>query len=345
MAKITYRSSGVDIDAGNALVKLIQPLAKATARKGANPDIGGFAGLFDPKAAGFKDPLFMAATDGVGSKLKIAADMNKYDTIGIDLVAMCVNDLLVRGVEPIVFLDYLACGKLNVKRAESLVKGIATGCKQAGCALLGGETAEMPGLYKNEDYDLAGFAVGAVERKKLLADKGGDIGDIIIGLPSSGLHSNGFSLVRKFLTAKKIKLTHKLPFAKKSWGEFLLTPTRIYVKPVLNVLAKHKVKSICHITGGGFPDNLPRILPKGLGVDIDLQKISKKQPIYRYFYDNGIEEAELLRTFNCGVGLVLIVSEKKAPAIIKSLKAAKEKPEIIGHVKKGKSRFKLFEPC
>ena len=343
MAEITYRSSGVNIDAGNALVKLIQPLAKSTARKGANPDIGGFAGLFDPKAAGFKDPLFMAATDGVGSKLKIAADMGLYDTIGIDLVAMCVNDLLVRGVEPLVFLDYLACGKLNVKRAQSLVKGIAKGCKQAGCALVGGETAEMPGLYKNEDYDLAGFSVGAVERKALLPDKGGNAGDVIIALPSSGLHSNGFSLVRKFLTAKKIKLTHKTPFAKKSWGEFLLTPTRIYVKPVLQVIRKHKIKSICHITGGGFPDNLPRILPKGFGVDIDLQKIAAKQPIYRYFYDNGIAEAELLRTFNCGVGLVLIVSKRQAPAIMKSLQALKQKPEIIGSVRKGKSRFRLFE--
>ncbi|HXM31922.1 MAG TPA: phosphoribosylformylglycinamidine cyclo-ligase, partial [Xanthobacteraceae bacterium] len=263
---LSYRDAGVDIDAGNRLVDLIKPLVKATARAGADAEIGGFGGVFDLKRAGYRDPLLVAATDGVGTKLKLAIECGRHDTIGIDLVAMNVNDLVVQGAEPLLFLDYFACGKLDPEQAAEVVKGIAAGCREAGCALIGGETAEMPGLYAAGDYDLAGFALGAVEREKLLPRKDVAAGDQILALASSGVHANGFSLVRKVIEAADAKLDQAAPFdQKKSLGEALLLPTRIYVKPVLAALkATGGIKALAHITGGGFTDNIPRVLPKGM---------------------------------------------------------------------------------
>ena len=263
---LTYADAGVDIDAGNALVETIKPLVRATRRRGADAEIGGFGGLFDLKAAGFIDPILVAANDGVGTKVRIAIETGVHDTIGVDLVAMCVNDLIVQGAEPLFFLDYYASGKLDGAVAAAVVKGIAAGCVEAGAALIGGETAEMPGLYAGADYDLAGFSVGAVERGALLPKAGIAPGDAIIGLPSSGAHSNGFSLIRRIVAQSGLDYSAPAPFAPgKTLGEALLTPTRIYVKPILSVLAAHEgVKALAHITGGGFPDNIPRVLPQGV---------------------------------------------------------------------------------
>jgi phosphoribosylaminoimidazole synthetase len=260
---LTYAEAGVDIDAGNALVERIKPLVRSTRRPGADAEIGGFGGVFDPKAAGFNDPLLVAANDGVGTKLRIAIEAGKHDTIGIDLVAMCVNDLVVQGAEPLFFLDYFATGKLDPAEGAAIVSGIAEGCRQAGCALIGGETAEMPGMYTDKDYDLAGFAVGAVERGQLLPTDDIVEGDVLLGLASSGLHSNGFSLVRRIVEKSGLELGAKAPFASdRTLGEALLEPTRIYVKPVLHAIKDtHGIKALAHITGGGFPDNLPRVLP------------------------------------------------------------------------------------
>ena len=306
---LTYADAGVDIEAGNELVKRIAPLAKSTRRTGADVDLGGFGGLFDLAACKFNDPVLVAANDGVGTKLKIAIEADKHDTVGIDLVAMCVNDLIVQGAEPLFFLDYFASGKLDVDAATDVIAGIAEGCRQANCALIGGETAEMPGMYAPGDYDLAGFSVGAVERRKILPKKDIAAGDVILGLASNGIHSNGFSLVRRLVEAEELDWGAPSPAHKdKTLAEDLLTPTRIYVKAVLAALnANAPIKGLVHITGGGFQENLPRVLDETLAAHIDLT--AWKMPmIFQWLQDAGnIEQAELLRTFNCGIGMAVIV--------------------------------------
>ena len=340
---LTYAKSGVDIDAGNRMVDLIKPLVKATARPGADAEIGGFGGLFDLKRAGFKDPVLVAANDGVGTKVKIAIDTGIHDTVGIDLVAMSVNDLVVQGAEPLFFLDYFATGKLDPKVGAAIVAGIARGCKQAGCALIGGETAEMPGVYHGNDYDLAGFAVGAVERKAVLPRNDIRAGDVILGIASSGVHSNGFSLVRKVVARSKLKWSAPAPFdRKKKLGAAILTPTRIYVKPLLAAIRETKaIKALAHITGGGFPDNIPRVLPKNTGARIDLGPIPVL-PVFQWLAAmGGIAEKEMLRTFNCGIGMIAVVEPRKADAVMKVLKREGETVLRLGEVvtaAKGKPR-------
>jgi phosphoribosylformylglycinamidine cyclo-ligase len=304
-----YKAAGVDIDAGAALVKAIAPLARASARSGTTASLGGFGALFDPKAAGFKDPILVATTDGVGTKLKIAIATGLHDTIGIDLVAMSVNDLIVQGAEPLFFLDYFATGKLEVDTARRIIAGIAEGCRIAGCALIGGETAEMPGLYAEGDYDLAGFAVGAVERGQALDGTNIVEGDVVIGLPSSGVHSNGYSLVRKLVEQSGLDWTAPAPFEPaKTLGDALLTPTVIYVQPALKLVRSGLVKGFAHITGGGLTENIPRVLPDGLGVALDANKWSLS-PVFRWMAGvGGLPAAELARTFNCGIGMVAIVA-------------------------------------
>jgi phosphoribosylformylglycinamidine cyclo-ligase len=331
---LTYAQSGVDIDAGNRMVDLIKPLVKATARPGADAEIGGFGGLFDLKRAGFKDPMLVAANDGVGTKVKIAIETGIHDTVGIDLVAMSVNDLVVQGAEPLFFLDYFATGKLEPKVGAAIVAGIANGCKQAGCALIGGETAEMPGVYHGNDYDLAGFAVGAVERKGVLPRNDIRTGDVILGIASSGVHSNGFSLVRRVVAKSKLKWSAPAPFDKKQkLGAAVLTPTRIYVKPLLAAIRETKaIKALAHITGGGFPDNIPRVLPKGTGARIDLDNI-KVLPVFSWLAEvGGIAEKEMLRTFNCGVGMIAVVEPRKADAVMTVLRREGENVTPIGEV-------------
>ncbi len=336
MAKkgLTYAESGVDIDAGNRMVDLIKPLVKATARPGADAEIGGFGGLFDLKRAGFKDPVLVAATDGVGTKVKIAIETGIHDTIGIDLVAMSVNDLVVQGAEPLMFLDYFACGKLDPKLGAAVVTGVAEGCKQANCALVGGETAEMPGVYHGNDYDLAGFAVGAVERNMILPRTDLRAGDVVLGIASSGAHSNGYSLVRKVVEKAKLKWSAPAPFDKKQkLGKAALTPTRIYVKSCLAAIRETKaVKALVHITGGGFPDNIPRVLTKGMGVRLDLARVPVL-PIFKWLAKTGnIAESEMLRTFNCGVGMIAIVEPRAANAIARILRREGETVMILGEV-------------
>lgn len=329
-----YKEAGVDIDAGNALVERIKPAAKATKRPGVVGGLGGFGALFDLKEAGFADPLLVSATDGVGTKLKLAMDLKKHDTIGIDLVAMCVNDLIVQGATPLFFLDYYATGKLSVDNAADVIAGIAAGCKQAGCALVGGETAEMPGMYHGDDYDLAGFAVGAVARKKLLPHADVKAGDVLIGLASSGVHSNGYSLVRKIVADSKAKLSAKAPFTTphKTLGEALLEPTRIYVKSLLPLITTGKIKALAHITGGGLTENLPRVLPASTSATIDLASW-KLPPVFAWMKGQGdIDEEDLLRTFNCGIGMILVVSKAKAATVEKALKAAGEKTFRMGEL-------------
>jgi phosphoribosylformylglycinamidine cyclo-ligase len=331
---LTYSSSGVDIDAGNRLVDLIKPMVKATARRGADAEIGGFGGLFDLKAAGFKDPVLVAATDGVGTKVKIAIETGLHDGIGVDLVAMSVNDLVVQGAEPLFFLDYFACGKLDPQAAAAIVAGIARGCRESGCALIGGETAEMPGLYAAGDYDLAGFAVGAAERGTLLPRADIAAGDAIIGIASSGVHSNGFSLARKVVERAGLAWNAPAPFAPgMSLGAALLTPTRLYVRACLDAIrATGAVKGLAHITGGGYPDNIPRVLPAGLGARIDLAKIAVS-PVFKWLARAGdIAEAEMLRTFNCGIGMIAIASPDAAASVIDILKAGGEQATRIGEV-------------
>ncbi|MBX9825027.1 MAG: phosphoribosylformylglycinamidine cyclo-ligase [Xanthobacteraceae bacterium] len=331
---LTYAQSGVDIDAGNRMVDLIKPLVKATARPGADAEIGGFGGLFDLKRAGFKDPVLVAANDGVGTKVKIAIDTGIHDTVGIDLVAMSVNDLVVQGAEPLFFLDYFATGRLDPKVGAAIVAGIARGCKQAGCALIGGETAEMPGVYHGKDYDLAGFAVGAVERNAVLPRNDIRAGDVILGLASSGVHSNGFSLVRKVVAKSKLKWGAPAPFdRKKKLGAAILAPTRIYVKPVLAAIRKTRaIKALAHITGGGFPDNIPRVLPKNAGARIDLGAIPVL-PVFRWLAAaGGIAEKEMLRTFNCGIGMIAVVEPRKAGAVMKVLEREGETVLRLGEV-------------
>ncbi|HWP26456.1 MAG TPA: phosphoribosylformylglycinamidine cyclo-ligase [Xanthobacteraceae bacterium] len=307
---LTYAASGVDIDTGNRMVELIKPLVRATARPGADAEIGGFGGLFDLRRAGFSDPLLVAGTDGVGTKVKLAVDTGRHDTIGIDLVAMCVNDLVVQGAEPLFFLDYFACGKLDPDIGARVVAGIAEGCRQAGCALIGGETAEMPGIYRDGDYDLAGFAVGAVERTALLPRNDVRAGDVVLGLSSSGVHSNGFSLVRAVAGRAGLTWDAPAPFDRdKQLGAALLTPTRIYVNSCLAAIRETGgVKALAHITGGGFTDNIPRVLPSGLGVQIDLSRLPLP-PVFQWLARAGdIAEEEMLRTFNCGVGMVVVAA-------------------------------------
>ncbi|PXA88018.1 phosphoribosylformylglycinamidine cyclo-ligase [Caulobacter sp. D4A] len=314
---LTYSDAGVDIDAGNLMVEKIKPAVRSTRRPGADGEIGGFGGLFDLKAAGFIDPILVAANDGVGTKLKIAIDANFHDTVGIDLVAMCVNDLVVQGAEPLLFLDYFATGKLDPDQGAAIVSGIAAGCREAGCALIGGETAEMPGMYSDGDYDLAGFAVGAAERGQLLPV--GDIasGDVILGLTSSGVHSNGFSLVRKIVTLSGLKWDAPAPFREgMTLGEALLTPTRIYVKPLLKAIRETgALKALAHITGGGFPENIPRVLPKHLAAEVDLDSIPVP-PVFSWLAKTGgVEPKEMLRTFNCGIGMIVVVASENAQAV------------------------------
>lgn len=331
---LTYAGAGVDIDAGNRLVDLIKPMVRATARAGAEAEIGGFGGLFDLKAAGFADPILVAANDGVGTKVKIAIETGIHDTIGIDLVAMSVNDLVVQGAEPLFFLDYFACGKLDPETAAAIVAGIAEGCREAGCALIGGETAEMPGLYKDGDYDLAGFAVGAAERGSLLPGRDIAAGDAVIGLASSGVHSNGYSLVRKIVEASGIALSAPAPFAPvATLGGALLTPTRLYVKSCLRAIRETgAVKGLAHITGGGFTDNIPRVLPEGLGVRIDLAGLTVL-PVFKWLAQQGrVAEREMLRTFNCGIGMVAIVRRDAVQQVVDVLTQAGERVSLLGDV-------------
>ncbi|MEL4375279.1 phosphoribosylformylglycinamidine cyclo-ligase [Brucella cytisi] len=333
---LTYAQAGVDIDAGNLMVEKIKPLVRSTRRPGADGEIGGFGGLFDLKAAGFKDPVLVAANDGVGTKLKIAIDADKHDTVGIDLVAMCVNDLVVQGAEPLFFLDYFATGKLSPDQGVDIVAGIAEGCRQAGSALIGGETAEMPGMYRDADYDLAGFAVGAAERDRLLPR--GDVaeGDIILGLASSGVHSNGFSLVRRIVELSGLGWKSDAPFQPgATLGEALLTPTRIYVKPLLAAIrASDGIKALAHITGGGFPDNIPRVLPEGLAAEIDLTSISVPAVFSWLAKTGGVEPNEMLRTFNCGIGMIAVVKPEKVEEVVAALAAEGEKVVTLGQMVK-----------
>jgi phosphoribosylformylglycinamidine cyclo-ligase len=329
---MTYAQAGVDVDAGNALVEAIKPLARATARPGAGADLGGFGGLFDLKAAGFVDPILVAANDGVGTKVKIAIEAGRHDTVGIDLVAMCVNDLIVQGAEPLFFLDYFASGKLDIAVARDVVAGIAEGCRQAGAALIGGETAEMPGLYAPGDYDLAGFTVGAAERGKLLPHGDIEAGDAIIGVASSGLHSNGFSLIRRLVADAGLAWSDDAPFVPgKRMSDALLEPTKIYVKPFLAAIRETgSIKALAHITGGGLTENIPRVLPGHLAAAIDLSSWTP-QPVFGWAARAGnIAETELLRTFNCGIGLAVICGQAEADALCHHLGEAGEDARPIG---------------
>ncbi|MET0436006.1 MAG: phosphoribosylformylglycinamidine cyclo-ligase [Devosia sp.] len=331
---LSYKQAGVDIDAGNALVEAIKPAVRSTRRPGADGEIGGFGGLFDLKAAGFVDPVLVAANDGVGTKLKIAIDTGKHDTIGQDLVAMCVNDLVVQGAEPLFFLDYFATGKLDVAQGTAIVEGIAHGCRLAGCALIGGETAEMPGMYHGNDYDLAGFAVGAAERNALLPRKDIAAGDTLVAIASSGVHSNGYSLVRKIVDLSGLAWTADAPFeAGKTLAEALLEPTRIYVKPLLAALkAGIGIKALAHITGGGFIDNIPRVLPDELAADVDLDAVTVPAVFGWLSKVGGMSEREMLRTFNCGVGMLVAVTPEDAEKLVESLTASGETAAIVGQL-------------
>ena len=331
---LTYAQAGVDIDAGNRMVELIKPLVRATARPGADAEIGGFGGIFDLKRVGYRDPVLVAATDGVGTKLRVAIETGRHDTIGIDLVAMSVNDLVVQGAEPLFFLDYYACGRLEPEIGAAVVAGISVGCRESGCALIGGETAEMPGVYQGDDYDLAGFAVGAVERDALLPRADIVEGDVILGLSSSGVHSNGYSLVRKVIEKTGLPWTAPAPFMpKQSLGEAILIPTRIYVKACLAAIREtNAVKGLAHITGGGFPDNIPRILPKGLGARIDLARVAVPAVFQWLASEGDIAESEMLRTFNCGIGMIVVASPEKADAVVKAFTRAGETVVMLGDI-------------
>ncbi|MGC1250899.1 MAG: phosphoribosylformylglycinamidine cyclo-ligase [Xanthobacteraceae bacterium] len=314
--KARYAAAGVDIDAGNRMVELIKPLVRATARPGAGAEIGGFGGLFDLKAAGFNDPILVAATDGVGTKVKIAIETSRHDTIGIDLVAMSVNDLVVQGAEPLFFLDYFACGKLDPDIGAAVVKGVAAACREAGCSLIGGETAEMPGVYAGNDYDLAGFAVGAVGRQDVLPRADIAPGDVVIGVASTGVHSNGYSLVRRVAAEAGLSWDSPAPFeSSRSLGEALLTPTRLYVRSCLAAIrTTGAVKALAHITGGGFTENIPRVLPPGLGASLELARVPVL-PVFQWLATaGGISEAEMLRTFNCGIGMIAVLDRAGADA-------------------------------
>ncbi len=334
MDKARYAAAGVDIDAGNRMVDLIKPLVRGTARPGADAEIGGFGGLFDLKAAGYSDPILVAANDGVGTKVKIAVETSRHDTIGIDLVAMSVNDLVVQGAEPLFFLDYFACGKLHPEIAAKVVAGIAAACREARCALVGGETAEMPGVYQGDDYDLAGFAVGAVAREALLPRKDIAPGDVMVGLASTGVHSNGFSLVRRIVAAAGLSYAAPAPFEPaRSLGEALLTPTRLYVQSCLAAARNtDAVKAFAHITGGGFVDNIPRVLPDGVSIMFDLDRVPVL-PVFRWLAaTGGIAEPEMVRTFNCGIGMVAVLSAAAAEDAIAQFAAHGETVVRLGEV-------------
>ena len=332
----TYAKAGVSIAAGNALVKAIAPLAKATARPGADASLGGFGGFFDLKAAGYRDPLLVAANDGVGTKLKLAIDSGRHDGVGIDLVAMCVNDLIVQGAEPLFFLDYFATGRLENGIAERVIAGIAEGCRIAGCALIGGETAEMPGMYAEGDYDLAGFCVGAVERGEALTGSDVAAGDAILGLASSGVHSNGFSLVRRLAADKGWRLDRPSLFDQDQLLiEALLAPTRIYVKSLLPVVRGGGVHGLAHITGGGLLENIPRVLPEGLHARIDADAWPQPRLMAFLQAQGNIEPEEMARTFNCGIGMAVIAAPGQAEAIRSQLEAAGETVFAIGRVEAG----------
>jgi phosphoribosylformylglycinamidine cyclo-ligase len=334
VSQARYAAAGVDIDAGNRMVELIKPLVRATARAGADAEIGGFGGLFDLKAAGFTDPVLVAATDGVGTKVKIAIETGRHDTIGIDLVAMSANDLVVQGAEPLFFLDYFACGKLDPAVGAAVVSGIAVACRDVRCALIGGETAEMPGVYQPGDYDLAGFAVGAVARADLLPRADIAAGDVVVGLAASGVHSNGFSLVRRIVADARLAWTAPAPFAPtQSLGEALLTPTRLYVRSCLAAMRATKaVKALAHITGGGFVDNIPRVLADGLSIAFDLDRVPVL-PVFKWLARAGnIAEAEMLRTFNCGIGMIAILAAAEANAAIERFTANGETVVRLGEV-------------
>lgn len=328
---LTYADAGVDIDAGNALVERIKPAAKKTARPGVMTGLGGFGALFDLKAAGYSDPILVGATDGVGTKLRIAIDTGNVDTIGVDLVAMCVNDLVCQGAEPLFFLDYFATGKLELDQATRIIEGIATGCEASGCALIGGETAEMPGMYSEGDFDLAGFSVGAMERG---ADLPRDVaaGDVLLGLASNGVHSNGYSLVRRIVEVSGLGWDDKAPFADAPLGEALLAPTRLYVKQALAAVRAGGVHGLAHITGGGLTENLPRVLPEGHGVAVDLDSWTLP-PVFAWLAkQGGMAQAELLKTFNAGIGMVLVVDADEAAKLTDVLTDAGETVYQIGHV-------------
>ena len=332
-AALTYAASGVDIDAGEALVTAIKPLAAATARTGTAASLGGFGALFDLRAAGFQDPILVATTDGVGTKLKVAIATGRHDGIGIDLVAMCVNDLVVQGAEPLLFLDYYATGRLEVETGRRIVAGIAEGCRIAGCALVGGETAEMPGMYREGDYDLAGFAVGAAERGRLIDGAGIVPGDFVLGLASAGLHSNGFSLVRAIVERERLRWEAPAPFDRRmSLGEAMLIPTRIYVASTLAAVRAGTVKALAHITGGGLIENLPRVLPANCAAEIDAGAWSLP-PVFEWLKRaGGVDPAELARTFNCGIGMMAVVGQDRLVEAERILAAAGEKTFRIGRI-------------
>ena len=331
---LTYADAGVDIDAGNLLVEKIKPAAKATTRPGVMGGLGGFGALFDLKAAGYTDPVLVAATDGVGTKLKIAIDTGHVDTIGIDLVAMCVNDLVCQGAEPLFFLDYFATGKLEVDKATRIINGIAAGCAASGCALIGGETAEMPGMYHGGDFDLAGFAVGAMERGAELPAGVGE-GDVLLGLASNGVHSNGYSFVRKVVDLSGLGWDAPSPFSEGTLGEALLTPTRLYVKQALAAVRAGGVHGLAHITGGGLTENPPRVLPEGLACQIDLGAWDLP-PVFRWLAKTAnMSQAELLKTFNCGIGMIAVVAADRAEALADLLRAQGETVYTLGHIVPG----------
>jgi phosphoribosylformylglycinamidine cyclo-ligase len=328
---LTYAQAGVDIDAGNALVDRIKPAAAATKRAGVMSGLGGFGALFDLKAAGYSDPILVSATDGVGTKLRIAIDTGHFDTVGIDLVAMCVNDLVCQGAEPLFFLDYYATGKLEIEAAAVIIEGIAEGCKRSGCALIGGETAEMPGMYHAGDFDLAGFAVGAMERGQALPD-GVVIGDVLLGLASDGVHSNGYSLVRRVVDLAGLGWQDTAPFADAPLGQALLAPTRLYVTQCLTAIRAGGVHALAHITGGGVTENVPRVLPDGMGVSVNLDAW-ELPPVFRWLAETGgMAQSELLKTFNSGIGMVLVVDPAKAAEITDLLRDLGETVYTLGHV-------------
>ena len=331
---LTYADAGVDIDAGNTLVEQIKPAAKSTNRPGVMDSLGGFGAMFDLKAAGFKDPILVSATDGVGTKLRIAIDTQNLDTVGIDLVAMCVNDLICQGAIPLFFLDYFATGKLEVNEASKVINGIAEGCRQANTALVGGETAEMPGMYDGKDFDLAGFAVGAMERGETLPRNVSN-GDVLIGMPSSGIHSNGYSLVRKIVENSGHSWNDDCPFGEGSLAKHLLEPTKIYVKSAVSALKTGKLKALAHITGGGLTENLPRALPEGLGANINLDAWDRL-PIFNWLIEQAdLKMSEALKTFNCGIGMIAICSADDLIDVISALKNSDCSPTIIGEITKG----------
>lgn len=333
MNKSAYKDAGVDIDAGEELVERIKPAVKRTQRSGMMGGLGGFGAMFDPKAAGFNDPILVSSTDGVGTKIKIAIETGRHDTIGQDLVAMCVNDLVVQGAEPLFFLDYFATGKLEVGVAQTVIEGIAKGCEIAGCALIGGETAEMPGMYAAGDYDLAGFTVGAVERGQQITGETIQAGDVVLGLGSSGVHSNGYSLVRKLVAQSGVAFNDPAPFDSHiTMGDALLAPTKIYVKPLLKAIKAGGIKGIAHITGGGLTENIPRVLPSGVCVELDCASW-QKPGIFGWLAKAGkMDSGDMARTFNCGVGMVVIVEPQKAPVVKDILEEEGERVFTIGRV-------------